>query len=204
MTTDRELSSGIFLLDTIRFNVKEQSMNEFDSPLPGLKSQSFRDRADAAAFWEAWTGAVLTRCGLYVLLNPWAINAQDNSKSFDLGVSSIHPQEMSDAAGPRPLEVKSLNLGFKDPASYPYDTVLVCSQSNFLKKWPGSDQLGRDFMLVSRQTGHLVWVPDGTKVNLGHETFDRTRSERLLSATVPKTALRTLSEYVHTFGVKHG
>lgn len=178
-------------------------MFDFDK-LNTYHSQSFRDRADAAAYWEAWTAAVLTRCGLYVLLNPWAINHDDHSKSFDLSVSTIHPQDFSDAMGSIPLEVKSVNASFKEPSTYPYDPVLVCSQNNFMKKWPGEDTTGRDFMIVSRKTGHMAWIPAGTKVTFGVEVFDRERGRMNKSVAVPKTALLTVGDYVKTFKVKHG
>lgn len=154
-------------------------------------SNSFRSRADSAAFWEAWVAAVLTRSGLYVTCMPWEIDGKDHGQSYDLEVrggdiiSLIHK-----------VEVKSVNLTFHNTLDYPFENALVCSQSSFLKKWSGKDSVGRDFLIVSRVTGNVLWIPKGTKVELGVEVHDSTRNETYKAVQTSAKNLRELHEFV--------
>lgn len=153
-------------------------------------SQSFRDRADSAAFYEAWVGAVLARAGLYTLHYPFEIDGKDHSQTFDLETWS-EPENTRYT-----VEVKSLNLTFHNPESYPFEDVLLCSQSSYMKKWPGRDYTMRDFLLVSRVTGAVVWVPRMTQVTFEREIEDRGRGEVYKAVTVQREALMDLSEFV--------
>ncbi len=211
-------------------------------------SQSFRDRADRACFYEAWAGAVLSRAGLYTTHCPFLIDGKDHGQSFDLQVSSFNPQiltsttlisDISDvilslraekesspgvdgsqawstkdqrptAVGPPKtdlirercvtVEVKALSLSFSSPSDYQYESVIVCSQNSFLRKWPGRSDTGRDFLFVSMHTGSIVWLPKGSPVTLGNETLDSTRGELYKTVRTPKSHLCSLhmfTEYVH-------
>ncbi len=160
-----------------------------------MVSESFRARADAAAFWEAWVGSVLSRMGLYTIHHPSDIDdTKDHSLTFDLEVDVQSPYTSN--AG-ESLEVKGLNLDFgTTPQSYPFSTLLVCSQNNFQKKWPGSDSTGRDFLYASMFTGNILWLPKGTHVELGNYTLDKTRNELYKTAQAKRSDLRTLKEFV--------
>ncbi len=141
--------------------------------------------------------SVITRAGLWVLHEPFVLaktsrEFAEAAQSFDLAVSPH--RDNVDSFG-LPVEVKSLNLTFHNPSDYPHATVLICSQSNFLKKWPGRDTTGRDFLFVSRETGAILWVPKDTQVTFGNETYDRSRNELYKTVTVNKSELKTLNEF---------
>ena len=163
-------------------------------------SPSFRFRADSAAYWEAWVAAVLARAGLYTLHHPFLIDNLDHSQSVDLDVFRNYPGIVEDC-GQTPLEIKSLSLEFNNSSDYPYEDVLVCSQSSFLKKWPGKEGIGRDFMLVSTVTGAMVWVPTGTRVGF-KEVMDKSRNECKPTAYCQKAELRELGDFISK--VKYG
>lgn len=161
-------------------------------------SQSFRDRADSAAFYEAWVGSVLARAGLYTLHYPFEIDGKDHGLSFDMTVSN---EAWDDIDGhthliPFDVEVKSLSVPFTDVSSYPFNEVLVCSQNNFLRKWPGTDVVGRHFLFVSKPTGSIIWLPKGSKVTLGHDQLDRTRNEVYKVVKCTKGQLCPLQDFV--------
>ncbi len=156
-------------------------------------SDSFRGRADAAAYWEAWVGAVLARAGLYTEHFPFYIadgtGGMDYSQTWDLNVSS--------GKGPyTEVEVKSVNLEFTGVKDYPRHSVMVCSQNSFLRKWPGGSTIGRDFLFVSRITGNVVWLPKNSRISVGHETFDGSRNELYKTVHGRKEDLRNLYEFV--------
>ncbi|MDD5374460.1 hypothetical protein [Acidithiobacillus sp.] len=156
-------------------------------------SDSFRGRADAAAYWEAWTGAVLSRAGLYTEHYPFHISEGpggiDYSQTWDLNVSK--------RGGPyTEVEVKSVNLTFTSVQDYPMRDVMVCSQNSFLRKWPGKAAIGRDFLFVSRITGNIVWLPKHSPISVGHETYDRERGETYKTVHARKADLRDLSDFL--------
>jgi len=160
-------------------------------------SKSFKDRADGAAFWEAWVGAVLARAGLYTVHHPFLADGLDtHGQTFDLEVYGNHPQAFMDGSGMTDVEVKSLNLSFTGPADYPFDDVMLCSQNSWLRKWPGSYHVCRDFLLVSRHTGNLVWVPCMAPVEMGREVTDSSRGETYKVVVAKKVNLRPLSDFV--------
>lgn len=161
-------------------------------------SESFKLRADSAAFWEAWVGSVLSRAGLYSTHHPFVVSQstaaiQAHENTWDLDVSSEHPQKFGMDVR---VEVKSLSHAFRTTTDYPYPTVLVCSQNNFIKKWPGSRVTGRDFLFVSRETGAILWLPSGSEVTMGQDTYDKSRNELYKTVTSYKSDLRGLSDFV--------
>ncbi len=173
------------------------------NPMPS----GFSERLAVGALWEAWSASVLTRCGLYVLLHPVVVGGdRDHSVSHDLDVFAADPLFSDNVKVNRsftgavkasiPAEVKSNKFTFHGPDDYPHDTVLVCAQDSWMNKWPGKETVQRDFLLVSRVTGHLVWVPTGTKVTLGYPVHDRNRQYSYNCAVVNAGQLRPLKDFV--------
>ncbi len=93
-------------------------------------------------------------------------------------------------------EVKSSALTFTKPQDYPMPTALVCAQDSWMKKWPGKETVQRDFLLVSRVTGHIVWIPVGTKVQLNHPVTDRNRDYSYKCAVVNREQLQPFRKFV--------
>lgn len=157
-------------------------------------SKSFLQRADAACFWESYVSAVLARNGLYVLHEPMHLGEfHDPLKST---TSDIHVGPTADLALQWDVEIKSRNLYWTCPEDYPFDSVRVCSQSWFLKNWPGYDTTGRDFLFVSQKTGGIVWLPMGSKVTLGEEVVDHERNELYKCVTAHIDQLMSLEQFV--------
>ena len=79
-------------------------------------SESFRQRADGAAFMEAWVGAMLSRSGLTTVHHPFTLASETgNPLSF---YAHTHDLDVSvDGKVYTPLEVKSSNLSFHDGMS---------------------------------------------------------------------------------------
>jgi len=157
-------------------------------------SESFKQRADAAAFFEAWVGAMLSRSNLYTLHHPFTLAAETGrdlsfyAHTWDLDVST-------DRAVYTPVEVKSVNLQFTEPNDYPHLGVLVCSDKSFSNKWPNTDLTGRDFLLVSRKSGGIIWLPKGTETGVT-QVEDKTRGETYLCRTTHKDQLRSFGDFV--------
>ncbi len=157
-------------------------------------SESFKQRADSSAFFEAWVGAMLSRCNLLTVHHPFTLaNETGNPVSFyahtwDLDVSADNKLFT-------PVEVKSVNLKFTEPNDYPHLGVLVCSDASFTKKWPGKSKTQRDFLMVSRETGGIIWLPKGTETGITVVT-DKTRKETYDCRTTHKSSLLPLSAFV--------
>lgn len=161
-----------------------------------LPTKSFSDRAGPAAFGEAWVGAVLSRAGLYTMHHPFEIQGLETTLEVDLHKPDLECATDSHFSKPYPLEIKTLGVTFFNTDSYPFERVLVCSQNSFLRKWPGKDYLVRDFMLVSKETGAIIWIPAMTKVRMGVEVYDSTRNETYKSTSVSRDDLRPLADFV--------
>ncbi len=163
-------------------------------------SDSFRQRADSSAFFEAWVGAKLSRSNLYTVHHPFSLAAETgNPLSFyahtwDLDVYVAPPSEVPD--GGIPVEVKSVNLKFTEPNDYPHLGLLVCSDASWQKKWPGSDVVNRDFLMVSRDSGGIVWLPKGAPV-IRKLITDPTRGEKYLCVASHKAELRSFSDFTN-------
>lgn len=157
-------------------------------------SESFKERADAAAFFEAWVGAMLARADLTTLHYPFTLAAETGhdlafyANTWDLDVSK-------DKLIWTPLEVKSVNLKFTFPNDYPHLGVLVCSDASWQKKWKGQETTQRDFLMVSRLTGGIVWLPKGSDTGLTQMT-DKTRGETYACRTTHKESLRSFEMFV--------
>lgn len=157
-------------------------------------SDSFKARADTSAYWEAWVGAVLSRSGLYSVHHPFTLAAETGNPlsfyahSWDLDVS---PDNLVFT----PAEVKSVNLRFTEPNDYPHLGVLVCSDASWRKKWPGKDTTQRDFLMVSRSTGSVIWLPKGSDTGITMVT-DKSRKETYACRTTHKSELRPLSHFI--------
>lgn len=158
-------------------------------------SDSFKQRADSSAFFEAWVGAKLSRSNLYTVHHPFTLAAETgNPLSFyahtwdiDVGVDNVNWL---------PVEVKSVNLKFTEPNDYPHMGVLVCSDASWQNKWPGVDVVSRDFLMVSRDSGGIVWLPKGAPV-IRKLVKDPTRGEEYLCVASHKTELRSLNDFVN-------
>lgn len=167
-------------------------------------SSNFRERADSAAFFEAWVGAVLARAGLYTVHHPFTLAKDPDdiatyAETWDLDVSADDPKDMADwSTGTRvyPVEVKSSNLTFHNVDTYPFDDLLVCSQNSWEKKWVKAARTMRDFLFVSRQTGAILWLPKGSGVTLGHDVYDRTRNQTYKAVRAESCSLLPLDAFV--------
>lgn len=171
-------------------------------------SQSFRDRADGAAFFEAWVGMTLTRAGLWVILHPWTMDGDDYGQSWDLDVmvaptSSFKNERGAEVSTFAPLnhnmfDVKSLSVSYGGVSDYPFNDVLVCSQSSYNRKFGHlkSSGLGGNFLLVSKVTGSIVWVPKGSPITMNNTVHDRGRNEVYQAVRTSKQYLRPLQDMV--------
>lgn len=169
-----------------------------------LSLAHFASRANEAAFWEAWVGAVLSRCGLYTVHHPFTLASNigqihEYAHTWDLDVSTVHPAEW-EYLPPTETEVKSLNLSFTGPEDYPHASVLVCSYASHKRKWKNAMKVLRPFLLVSRVTGSVVYVPVGTKLKVV-DVRDNDRGEEYAAVSCRKEDLRGLKDYVQTFGI---
>lgn len=172
-------------------------------------SSNFRDRADSAAFFEAWVGAVLARAGLYTLHHPFTLaetreDIGSYAQTVDLDVDTEPPQNpnTSTFGWGTEVEVKSSNLTFHNTQSYPFPELLICSQSSWEKKWLKASKTCRNFLFVSRQTGAILWLPTKTPVTLGNLVHDATRNQTYKAVKTSSDNLRALDEFVHM--VKRG
>jgi hypothetical protein len=157
-------------------------------------SESFKQRADSSAFFEAWVGAKLSRSNLFTVHHPFTLASETNNPlsfyahSWDLDVS--HDNRLF-----TPVEVKSVNLSFTEPNDYPHLGVLVCSDYSWQKKWPGAETTKRDFLMVSRTTGGIVWLPIGSETGVT-PLVDKTRGESYMCRTTHKSELMPFSDFV--------
>lgn len=158
-------------------------------------SDSFRQRADSSAFFEAWVGAKLSRANLYTVHHPFTLASETgNPLSF-----YAHTWDLDVSVDNRvfiPVEVKSVNLRFVEPNDYPHLGLLVCSDSSWQKKWPGTDTVQRDFLMVSRETGGIVWLPKGSPVTR-KEVKDPSRNETYCCVAAHKQELCSLSHFIN-------
>lgn len=158
-------------------------------------SESFKQRADSSAFFEAWVGAKLSRADLFTLHHPFTLASETgNPLSFyahtwDLDVGCSRDSSWV------PVEVKSVNLKFYEPNDYPHLGLLVCSDASWQKKWPGADVLQRDFLMVSRETGGIIWLPKGAPV-VRKMVKDPSRGEEYICVASHKEELRPFSDFV--------
>ena len=157
-------------------------------------SDSFKQRADSSAFFEAWVGAMLARSNLFTVHHPFTLAAETGNTlafyahSWDLDVSTDNKVFTQ-------VEVKSINLSFTEPNDYPHLGVLVCSDASWQKKWPGKETTQRDFLMVSRVTGGIVWLPKGSDTGVTVIT-DKTRQEKYHCRTTHKSQLLRLGDFV--------
>lgn len=157
-------------------------------------SESFKQRADSSAFFEAWVGAKLSRANLFTVHHPFTLASETgNPVSFyahtwdlDVGVDNVSWL---------PVEVKSVNLKFHEPNDYPHLGLLVCSDASWQKKWPGAETVQRDFLMVSRETGGIVWLPKGAPV-VRKEVKDPSRNETYPCVASHKSELLPFGRFV--------
>jgi len=170
---------------------------------PRAFSKSFVNRADYAAFWEAWVGAMLSRQGMYTLHYPFTLIEETGlpkshyAHAWDLSVGVPRSTGHAPLNWSLHLEVKSVNLKFSFHGDYPHNGVLVCSKPSWDRKWPNSPHTVRDFMMVSRVTGNAVWLPTGSLVEVV-EVTDKSRGEKYRCMAAHKSCLRSFEDFVAT------
>lgn len=152
--------------------------------------KTFMERQSGSAFWEAYVASRIALEGFAVTINPSNQGEHVDPSRFDSHDLDIHVHP--DAT--LPVEVKSRNIKFYDHLDA--EKTWVCSQFFFLNNWPGKDALGRDFLIVSKQTSCILWVPAGTKVELGRERVDRSRGSVFKVAEVKTADILPFAEFV--------
>lgn len=163
-------------------------------------TDSFKRRADASAFFEAWVGAKLSRSNLFTVHHPFTLSSETgNPLSFYAHTWDLDVGVMRNADGEEawlPVEVKSVNLSFNQPNDYPHLGLLVCSDASWQNKWPGAETVQRDFLMVSRETGGIVWLPKGSPV-VRKLVKDPSRGEEYLCVASHKVELKSFNEFVN-------
>jgi hypothetical protein len=158
-------------------------------------SESFRQRADSAAFFEAWVGAKLSRANLFTVHHPFTLASETGNPlgfyahtwDLDVGIDNVNWL---------PVEVKSVNLSFMEPGNYPHLGLLVCSDASWQKKWPGAETVQRDFLMVSRDTGCIVWLPKGSPTTKRQQK-DPSRNETYVCVAAQKCELRSFGAFIN-------
>ncbi len=157
---------------------------------PRALSPTFMKRANEAAFWEAWVGAVLARSDLWTLHHPFAADGGDyHGLTWDLDVTADRSEEWT------PLECKGLSLNFTTPDDYPFDHALICSARSWKKKWKSADTVQRSFFLISMQTGCILWVPPGVEAEVTTVT-DGVRGQTYKAMRTAKSNLKPLWDFI--------
>ncbi len=151
-------------------------------------SKSFLQRADSAAFWEAYVASKIAREGFNVTImesHHGEYIKPEKLTSYDMEVH-ISP-EMS-----LPIEVKSRKYLDMEVSK---ENIWVCNKKFFDRCWPGWDVIGRDFIFVNSRDSHMLWLPAGTPVGLGAE-HDRSRNETFEVVTVPTNTLKPFRDFI--------
>ena len=166
-----------------------------------LISESFKRRADSAAFFEAYVAAKLSRAGLWVLHHPFTLASETGrdrlsyAQSVDLTVSAKE-RGIQPCGDFLDVEAKSSGVSFEDnPDSYPKPSILVCSSVSWVRKWGYTEFTERDFLFVSRKTGGILWLPKAVRCKERLVT-DRTRNEHYVAMEAPVTQLLHLEQFV--------
>lgn len=157
-------------------------------------SESFKQRADSSAFFEAWVGAKLSRGNLYTVHHPFTL-AQETGNPLSFYANTWDLDVSVDKVNWLPVEVKSVNLKFYEPNDYPHLGLLVCSAASWDKKWKGEEVVQRDFLMVSRETGGIVWLPRGSPT-IRKVVKDPSRGEEYLCVASHKAELRPFNDFV--------
>ncbi len=168
---------------------KIQTMSNVLIPTSG----DFSKRMENSPYWEATIGTLLSKAGLVSVHFPSDITDDDKSQSVDLKVGTENDYWNQTL---RDLEVKGVSIGFKDCKSYPFDMMWTWSQFSYLNKWPGTDHSVIDFIKISMKTGAVVWVPRGTPIEMGHESFDKTRGTFFKVVGVHKKYLKSFEDFI--------
>jgi hypothetical protein len=167
-------------------------------------SQSFKLRADGAAFWEAWVGAALSRKGLYTVHHPFKLASEEGKHAidymftWDIDVALDWPDAPATYWARLPVEIKSHDRSFTSPHDYPYPKKIICSQTSYNRKWHGKTHLQRDFLYVSQHTGAIIWLPCGSPVEFDVEMYDQKRGERFKAVQTDSSNMRDLDSFVES------
>jgi hypothetical protein len=174
--------------------------HHIQNPLPNFKafkrSESFKSRQDESAFWEAWVGACLTRQGLFASLNPTATGLEYyNPRSADIDTWC------RDNGLAVQVEVKSVKRFFTCPADYQdryenHGKVFLGNMGTWNARHPSRITTLFDYLIVSKLTGCLVWLPADSKVELGVDEYDFSRNEVFKAVYGSKHDLKSFEEFV--------
>lgn len=154
-------------------------------------SQSFKDRADEACFWEAWVATLIARQGFRCTHMDFHVGEEadpEKATSFDLIISGL-PTLLY-------LDVKSKNLTFDaSPSNFPYKTINVCSENFANRNFGDPSKLGRHFLIVSQRTGYILWLPRETPLRT-RMVIDGTRSEAFQCMAADRDKLKSFKEFI--------
>lgn len=133
-----------------------------------MTSANFSDRLDGAALNEALVASRLARDGFYVVQSPIQERKDFDLLTPDLTVYKLDPILMTKHAY---VEVKSINYE-------PEDTIIVCSEASFSRKYgPYRQTLPVSYVFVTPEKRMLVLLP-GSLVRRGHSVYDSVRRSR--------------------------
>lgn len=146
-----------------------------------MSSESFLNRLDGAAFWEAWVASKIARAGLSVTMNPAADDLPPDLTVTDSVTGLIK----------LPVEVKSRDVNFTGPDDYPFATVNLCSESYYKRTLSHP----RHYLSVSHHTGAIVWVPNWIELKPGVQ-LDGKRKETFSVMHAKKSELRSFDAFL--------
>ncbi len=171
----------------------------------GITDQVFIDRAFQAGMGEAIVAATLASHGLYVLLHPFTIagtatgmaTVEEYATTWDLDIMAS-PKDALDPLRSVKGEVKSVSkLCLEDDRQ-----TILCSYSNYIKKFSNSLYLYRDFFLLDKKTLEIHWVPVGTPLDSEKIITDPSRPGKPYRVvTVWGNYVRPLADFVTEFRV---
>lgn len=172
-------------------------MSESESVRTGARSASFVGRANESCFWESYCCTILSRAGLYVLHHPMLIGGDGNGKGEATNAPDIEVGTFPYTQEPDmfPVEIKSRAQYFDVPSDLKEPHVFVSSMKSWMRKYPGKDKTQRDFLMVSKETGTVLWLPIGTRVSVT-EMYDPSRNETYKGMVAEKGCLQDLDSFV--------
>lgn len=114
--------------------------------------------------------------GMYFELNGLQVQQESELKIRESIADTHHWTNIPDlVVNGHILEIKSRNLNFTSPQSYPFQTVMIETISGFAAKKPKP----LAYIIVSRETGTMLFLGSGKKnreVWHTQSAFDRTRN----------------------------
>jgi hypothetical protein len=174
---------------------EESETKQRASVSSGKRSASYCARMNEASFWETWVATVLSRAGLFTVHWPSLVDGgTEHLDSWDLGVAHKNPFDY------RKVEVKAFNIPFNSAENI-RRPLFLSSQVAWDRKGLGAENHTgnhtlREWLIVSKITGMVVWVPKGSPVVTHVPQHDMSRDERFLGVTVDGKYVRSLDRFV--------